>query len=641
MCGIVGFFDPFKNINEKDLKEMTDSLASRGPNRQKYLIKEEGLFRIGLGHTRLGILDPRESCDQPFVSECQNYLLVYNGEIYNFLEIKEQLLKKHTFKTKGDTEVLFRAFIEWGPECVNKLVGMFAFCFIDLKKQKVFFVRDRVGIKPLYYSFSNTVFFFGSELKSFVQNPYFKKELNQKILPIYFRLGYIPSPKTIYKNTYKLKPGSFLTFDLSTGNYKTTHYWSSSLALGKERLTFKNKKNLLDDLESLLNNITKDHQISDKPLGLFLSGGFDSTLLATLLSKQKKINTFTIGFDDKEYNEAFFAKKIAQELKTNHQTFYLNQKDLAEILDYLPQVYDEPFGDTSSIPMMFISKKAKQYIDVALTGDGADELFGGYSKYQFALNFFKKSFLNQQIFSFFIYIFPASAIGFLNSCLPDKYRIHNSWVKLEKAKRGVRKKTLEEIFFEITAKSNAKDVFKLFLNQKEWFNLKKDISLKNFFLKKEKQMSNLEWMTAVDFSSFLLDDVLVKSDRSSMAYGLEARVPFLDHRLVEFANSLSSTDRFDFKNPKVLLKNISHRYLPEKTMQRPKYGFEIPMGKLLKKDLYYLIEKYLNKKRLQEIGLFNANSVKKVCDSFLTGKYPNYHLIWYLIQFERWREIWL
>ena len=641
MCGIVGFFDPFKNINEKDLKEMTDSLASRGPNRQKYLIREEGLFRIGLGHTRLGILDPRESCDQPFVSECQNYLLVYNGEIYNFLEIKEQLLKKHTFKTKGDTEVLFRAFIEWGPECINKLVGMFAFCFIDLKKQKGFFVRDRVGIKPLYYSFSSGIFFFGSELKSFVQNVYFKKELNQEVLPIYFRLGYVPSPKTIYKNTYKLNPGSFMTFDLTSGSHKTTTYWSPSMAFGKEKLTFNNKKNLLDDLESLLNNVVKEHQVSDKPIGLFLSGGFDSTLLATLLSNQKKINTFTIGFDDKEYNEALFAKKIAKKLKTNHQTFYLNQKDIEEILDYLPQVYDEPFGDTSSIPMMFISKKAKQYIDVALTGDGADELFGGYSKYQFVLNFFQKNFLSKQMFNFFIYTFPSPVIGFLNSYLPDKYRVHNFLVKLEKAKRGLGKKRLEEMFFEITAKSNPKDVFELFLNQKEYGNLKKSISFNDMFLKKEKQMSDLEWMTSVDFSSYLLDDILVKSDRSSMAYGLEGRVPFLDHRLVEFSNGLSSADRFDFKNPKGLLKNILYRYLPEKTMQRPKYGFEIPMGTLLKKDFYYLIEKYLNKKRLQETDLFNPNAVKKVCDSFLMGKCPSYHLIWYLIQFERWREIWL
>lgn len=370
MCGIVGFISPKRD--DSTVEKMLKVQNYRAPDDRGVFVEKMNNKYIHLGHNRLSIQDISSQGHQPFVSDCGNYIIVFNGEVYNFKSIRTELEKLgYRFVSESDTEVILYAYKAWGMVCLEKFIGMFAFSILDKNKQKMVLVRDRAGVKPVYYYDGEDDFLFASELKSLHEHPSFDKEQNIEVLPYYFQFGYIPAPYTIFKNTYKLKPGHYLVYDLQTNGYETVEYWSIDKCYEQEKFD-KSEEEILLDLEELLTDAVDLRMVSDVPVGVFLSGGYDSSLVTALLSKNhnRKLHTFTIGFDDKKYNEAEHAKAIAKHFGTEHTEYYVSKKDMLDKVESLPFYYDEPFGDSSAIPTIMVSALAKKDVTVALSADG-------------------------------------------------------------------------------------------------------------------------------------------------------------------------------------------------------------------------------------------------------------------------------
>jgi asparagine synthase (glutamine-hydrolysing) len=446
MCGIVGFVDKNKKLDI--LNDMLEIQSYRGPDdRGLYFDEKSG---VHLGHNRLSIQDLSPNGHQPFISDDKNYVIVFNGEVYNFKIIKKELKKKgYKFISNSDTEVIIYSYKEWGIECIEKFIGMFAFAILDKIKNKLILVRDRAGVKPLHYYVDNSQFMFSSEIKSFHKHPAFKKEQNLEVLPYYFQFGYIPFPHTIFKNCFKLEPGHYLELNLDNLEFQITKYWDVNDFYMKEKF-IKNEDKILNDIENILDDAINLRMISDVPVGVFLSGGYDSSLVSAILAKKqgKKINTFTIGFDDEKYNEATHAKMIAEYLGTNHTEYYMKNKDMLDLVEKLPFYYDEPFGDSSALPTMIVSKIAKKNVTVALSSDGGDEAFCGYSKY-FFLNKFKSIFqhkFKKEFLKLGLKFLSADMIEFINEKLPKNLRQRNIKDKYIKFTRAMNSSSLEEMF---------------------------------------------------------------------------------------------------------------------------------------------------------------------------------------------------
>ena len=373
MCGIIGFIDKKKSINT--LNDMLNIQSYRGPDdRGLYFDEKNG---VHFGHNRLSIQDLSSYGHQPFVSDCGNYIIVFNGEVYNFKNIRVDLEELgYKFISNSDTEVILYSYKEWGIKCIDKFIGMFAFAILDKVEDKLVLIRDRAGVKPLYYYIYEDQFMFSSEIKSFHKHPKFKKEQNLEVLPYFFQFGYIPAPYTIFKNCFKLEAGHYLELKIDNLEFKITKYWDVNDFYLQEKFT-KSENEILKDIEKILDDAIDLRMVSDVPVGVFLSGGYDSSLVASILAKKqgKKINTFTIGFDDEKYNEAKHAKTIAEYLGTNHTEYYMRNSDMLDLVEKLPFYYDEPFGDSSALPTMIVSKLARQSVTVALSSDGGDEAF--------------------------------------------------------------------------------------------------------------------------------------------------------------------------------------------------------------------------------------------------------------------------
>ena len=420
MCGIIGFIDRSKQTSQKQLEEMRDSIAYRGPNSVGSEFYDMDTYSIGLGHRRLSILDLSPLGTQPMYFN--ELTIIHNGEVYNFADIKEELIVKgYKFDSHTDTEVILKSFHAWGVECVHKFRGMFAFSIYNKVKDELYIFRDRAGVKPLYYHIADDLFLFGSELKTFYMHPKFKKIINKKALPYYFRFGYIPAPLSIFENTHKLKAGHYLLVNCKDNSYKEKAYWSVEDFYLKDK-SEDSEEIILEKLETLLLESFNLRMVSDVPVGVFLSGGVDSSLVTALLQKNSKtpLKTFTIGFEEKGYNEATFAKEIAEYLGTNHTEYYCTKDDMLSVIKDLPTMYDEPFGDSSAIPTLLVSKLAKEKVSVVLSGDGGDEAFLGYSKY-FALEKIAKlqnSKIKKAILKTGINFFSDTSIEKINNLLP-------------------------------------------------------------------------------------------------------------------------------------------------------------------------------------------------------------------------------
>jgi len=640
MCRIVGFWDFSFNGQyniEQVITEMRDTMVYGGPDDEGFFVNLNN--GLALGHRRLSIIDLSSFAHQPM--EFDNLVIIHNGEVYNFLEIKNYLLKKgYTFISNSDTEVILKAFHAWGLNALELFRGMFAFAIYDKKKNELTIVRDRLGVKPLYYYFKDNIFIFASEIKAFHKHPYFKKKLNLNALSLYLQLGYIPSPYSIFENLYKLEPGFILKLN-HKGNLEKINYWNiknyfTRNEQEKEKFKKKNIKELVDELENLLIDSFKLRLISDVPIGLFLSGGIDSTTVCALLSVNGyKLKTFTIGFYEKEYNEANYAKKIAKYFYTEHTEYYCTSKDCINIINKIPIIFDEPFGDSSAIPTYLLSELTRKSVKVALSADGGDEQFCGYTRYFIVKKLVKKYLRNPIFFSLF---YAFNLIPF--DLILKLFKFSNKFIKQTNINDKIIK--LKQILkikdpiiqYEYTI-SNFLD------NEIFLMGLPKDKKLSDWLDIETNDI--LSKMMYLDIKTYLPDDLLVKVDRATMAVSLEGREPLLDHKIVEWTSILPSEFKLKNKTSKYILRQILYKYIPKELIDRPKQGFGIPLYHWLKNDndINSLIKKYLDLKKIKDEGIFKPEPIQCLLENFKNNKIINFHKLWFLLIFELWKEKWL
>ena len=626
MCGITGFVDFNSNSNQEILDNMVSKINHRGPDDFGANIYNQDSVTIGFGHKRLSIIDLSPLGRQPM--EYKNYSIVYNGEVYNFEEIKKELLELgHQFKSESDTEVILHSFSEWGIECVSKFIGMFAFVILDKTKNIITIVRDRAGVKPLYYYWKNGLFMFSSELKTFHEHPAFKKKINISAVHEFMDAGYISAPNSIFEDCFKLEPGHVLNLDLNEKKFKIESYWNVAnyYQLPKLDISYEEAK---EKLEELLVSAFKYRMIADVPVGVFLSGGYDSTAVTAILQKGRtnKLNTFTIGFEEGN-NEAPAAKEISKYIGTNHIEYTCTTQEAQDIIPRLAYYFDEPFADSSAIPTILVSKLAKQHVTVALSADAGDEIFAGYDYYN---TFIKNLDVINKV--------PKKARNFLAILFNNLSPVFS---------QGLRKKT--EVVSKLLTE-NKKDTAKLLHDS--YFQLGygiknklfKDSSDFNFsiFLKTKLDISDsLSLALAADYEGYLQNDILVKVDRATMSVGLEGREPFLDHRIVEFVAQLPNEYKYGNGVQKKILKDIVHKYIPKPLMDRPKSGFTLPINEWLKKDLLFLVEEYLSTKSIKESNVFDLNYVEVLKKKFFKNALYDPSIIWKIIQFQMWFKKWM
>jgi len=625
MCGITGYFG---NGNQEILKKMTQTLHHRGPDDEGFYIDKN----VGLGHKRLAIIDLSDAGRQPISNEKKNIFVIFNGEIYNFLELKKTLKQKHYFESNTDTEVILHLYEEIGVEVFNKLNGMFAIAIYDIRINTLILARDKMGKKPLYWGKFNDTFIFGSELKALAQHPNFKKELDLMSLNKYLSYEYVPTPHSIFKNTYKLEPGHYLQY--VDGNVIKHKFWDISFqsSIKNHQLRIEEAVHKLDEK---VNNSVKLRLVSDVPLGIFLSGGIDSSTIAYYAQKNsaQKIKTFSIGFKEDAFDESKYARLTASHLKTDHYEKILTANDSLNLIPRISKLADEPLADASIIPTFLLSEFTKEHVTVALGGDGGDELFCGYDTFiaeQWA-EFYKKIplIIRKKILEKIILNFPTSfknisfdfkAKKFIDGFYEDRKYRHQRWLgafdSLQKQNlfSNDRKKEL--------ADSNEYDDIDVYLD-----------SLKN--------TSDINKIIYLYLRMYMMDDILVKVDRASMFNSLEVRAPFLDCNVVDFANSLPADFKIKGFETKYILKKLMKNKLPKEIVWRKKKGFGIPMAYWLTNELKPLALELLNESRVKQEGLFNYQYVNKLLKNHFSKKEDNRKLIWSLMVFEMWREKWL
>ncbi|MGI8952109.1 MAG: asparagine synthase (glutamine-hydrolyzing) [Chitinophagaceae bacterium] len=630
MCGIAGFCDFTKSTNIHVLQNMTDVLAHRGPNDSGYNVYKEQNAIVGLGMRRLSILDLSSAGHQPM--HFNNLSIIFNGEIYNFKEIRKELIAEgYSFNSWSDTEVILKGYDCWGDAVVNKFIGMFAFAIFDNKKQELTIFRDRAGVKPLYYYWNNSVLLFASELKSFYEHKSFEKEIDVNSLSLFLQYSYIPAPYTIFKNTCKLLPGYFLKFSLSTKTFTETKYWDVADCYNKPRLNI-SEEDAINEVEKLLISSYEYRMVADVPVGLFLSGGYDSSSVAAILqsNRTEKLKTFTIGYKEAEFNEAHDAKKIAEHLGTDHNEWYVTASDAADIFHHLPEIYDEPFADNSVVPTALVSKLARKQVAVCLSGDGGDEIFGGYNKFNQSIRYTKEvpGFVQSTLSNVMELINPEQ-IPYFNK----KYNFSTRYKKMKKI--WAEKTPLSAMKY--ISQYITEDEATIFI-QPKYQHYKTNFDAGNSLCN---NLDSLNKMLAIDYKTFLVDNNLVKVDRATMHVGLEGREPMLDHRLIEFVAQLPADLKIRNGTNKYILKKIVHKYIPETLMNRPKMPFIAPLKIWFKDELKEKMQYYLSDEKLKESALFNSAPIVKLCDDYLKGRQVNYQKIWNLLVFQLWYERWM
>jgi len=630
MCGIVGFIDFNKKLSNDKLINMTDVIYHRGPDDSGYSFFETEYANIGLGHRRLSILDLSAHGHQPM--QYKDFEIIFNGEVYNFKEIREEL-SEYDFFSDSDTEVILKAFHKWGIKAVDKFNGMFAIAIYDKLKGKITLIRDRTGIKPLYYYQKDNLFLFGSELKSFYQCDDFEKKIDFNSLAQFFHYGYIPQPYSIFKNSFKLKAGHYLEIDLKSQKFEEKKYWDVKdfYNLPKKDISYEDAKN---EIEKLLISSFNYRMVSDVPVGVFLSGGYDSSAVTAILQKTytQKIKTFSIGFNEEGYNEANHAKRVAEYLGTDHTEYYCTQKEALEILPTLAEIYDEPFGDSSAIPTILVSKLAKKDVTVALSADAGDEIFGGYGKYKTSLKYF-------EFFSRFPNFTHSPMSFLLNNINPTKVPVLKNQYNIDS-----RFKKIADILKSNSAVSAMKYTSHMFTKHeiKKLFN-KDFVEYETSFDTSDelnKFNDELNKMFAIDYQTYLVDDILTKVDRATMSVSLEGREPLLDYRIIEYVAQLPSDFKMDNNQTKVVLKDIVHKYIPKEIMDRPKMGFGVPISEWFKDELKDYFYKYFEVDKLKKAGL-NPDEVIRLRDEYLNGQDVNTRRLWFILMYMMWYEKWM
>ena len=601
MCGIVGIIDQRKQVDRNLLANMTKSLKHRGPDDSDIWINKLG--NVGLGHCRLSIIDLSKAGRQPMADDNKKILITYNGEIYNFKQIKKELEKKgYQFKSETDTEVIINAYKEWGTACLNKFNGMFSFGIYDDANKKLFLARDRVGKKPLYYAQYNGKFIFSSELKSILCDSEFTHEIDYRALNFYLTFGYISFDFTIFKYIRKLPPAHMMVYDIRNNKIDITRYWDVPDSDGKKY----KEEELLEELEYLLEDAVRLRLVSDVPLGAFLSGGLDSSLVVAMMAKtsNKEVKTFSIGFKDKKYNELSYARIVADYFGTKHTEFIV-EPDQFSIIDELANHLDEPFADSSMIPTYYLSKVTRKYVKVALSGDGGDELFGGYSSYIATLGNY---YINK-----FIPLSLRKIISRYSENLSDKVVSKKQLLRL--------KYTFHEAFIDRISHAYFKDAYRKKLLNNETFNMLSDrYNEPEEFISNILNNSNRDLINTlgyVDFKNYLPEDILTKVDRMSMKVSLEVRCPFLDYRIVEFAfKKLNGNLKIKDKTRKYMLKKLAKKILPNTLNLNRKWGFNVPVSNWFREDLNL----YINNTLLSwENEFFKKSYIQRLIDEHKYG----------------------
>ena len=642
MCGIVGFKSKknFQALRES-LPAAVLRLAHRGPDDSGLFFDEKA--GLGLGHRRLSIIDLSTAGRQPMSSDDGMVQIAHNGEVYNFKEIRDVLKRcGHTFHSATDTEVILKAYQQWGIDCLNKFVGMFALALWDGRKQCLFLARDRLGIKPLYYHFSRGNLLFASELKALMAFKNFDRNIESDAIPLFLHYQYIPAPRTIFSDTYKLLPGYYMIFD---GQKLASHsYWCLPELPEDLGSSHPSEQERLEGLDSLLTQAVSDRLVSDVPLGALLSGGIDSSMVVALMQKvnSSPVRTFSVGFREPGYNEAPWASNVAKHLGTDHTEFYVTPREALEVIPRLPEIYDEPFADSSAIPTFLVCRLARSQVTVALSGDGGDEQFAGYIRY-WSTRAMVRSFRRlpesiKRALAGLLGGIPSNWVEKLylpcREFLPQRFRVVNfpdKWQKLISLMGNTEIQELyrmticlwsEEQLLRLTGQTLSEGIFEETFRQTEDWPL-------------------LSRLMRVDQRTYLPDAMLTKADRASMAVSLEARVPLLDHRVVEYTSQLPDNLKYRNGMGKYLLKKLLARYLPKDLFERPKMGFGVPIDRWFRDELKDLLLDYLSPERLKKEGLFDYASVEGKIKEHLSGQANHQYRLWAILMWEMWRERWL
>ena len=637
MCGIAGYVGK-TSYPYNCLGEMAKAINHRGPDdRGTWFNENEG---IGLAHARLSILDLSSAGHQPMHSVSKNFVLVFNGEIYNHKVLRSELelIAQRNWLGHSDTETLLVAIDHWGLEkTLKKAKGMFAIALWDKRNKNLSLARDRIGEKPLYYGWVNGQFVFASELKSIKKFPEFKNSIDRNSLALFLRFNSIPAPHSIYQDIYKLEPGQIIQLNAESKKIKKFNFWSTEEVYNKGNLSqiSGTPKEIVDQLEVVLSKAVSSQMQSDVPLGAFLSGGIDSSTIVALMQSQSssQVNTFTIGFNAKEYDEAKHARMVANHIGTNHFEMYVSDRDALDTIPSLPNIYDEPFADSSQIPTYLVSKFAKQEVTVALSGDAGDELFGGYNRYVFAEKMFSKimkgPISTRKLISSAIFTMTEEKWNaLLNNFLSERFA--DIGHKLHKVANVLPAKSIRDMHFKLVSQIQ---------NPSDWLlNANEYKTSLNDDTKRFVELNPIEQMMAYDLITYLPTDILTKVDRAAMAVSLETRVPFLDLNVIEFSASLPMEFKIRNGVTKWALREVLYKHVPKDLIERPKMGFGVPLAEWLRGPLQDWAESLLDEKRLHQEGFFDVEFVRNKWLEHLSGKQNWHHQLWNVLMFQAWLE---
>ncbi len=655
MCGITGIFGNLRKEEfDSSIHEMSATLNHRGPDDAGTWINEEN--GVAFGHQRLSIIDLSSAGHQPMVSPCGRFTTVFNGEIYNHLQLRDKLntsANKQSWKGHSDTETLVTAFSQWGIEkTLQQLVGMFAIAVWDFKEKRLFLIRDRFGEKPLYYGWSNGVFLFGSELKALQKYKRFSNQIDRGALSLYMKYMYVPTPYSIFRDIYKLEPGCILQIDKGTkpptlplfapfrdqGINIAQWYSISNMAQAGQKNLITDQNDAVDLIEKTLLESVRSQLISDVPLGAFLSGGIDSSVITALMQKVCKdpVKTFTIGFEESSFNEAIYAKEVSRHLGTEHHELYVTSSDAFKVIPHLPTLYDEPFADSSQIPTYLVSKLARESVTVSLSGDAGDELFGGYSRYLWGSRVWNKvrwmPLIVRQTLGVAINKISVNTWDSIGNSLPNSSRVSLMGDKAHRmAHRLKNVKSLDDVYHSLVTEGYKEDG--LVVNDKAALITKLDNNdIVSGIVDSEHRMMLLDSLT------YLPDDILTKVDRAAMGVSLETRIPFLDYRVAELAWRLPLDTKINNGETKWPIRQVLYKYVPKVLIERPKAGFAIPVGQWIRGPLREWAADLLNEERIRREGYFNPELVQQLWQQHLSGKYDWTPRLWAILMFQAWLD---
>jgi asparagine synthase (glutamine-hydrolysing) len=606
MCGIAGYYQfESKTFEEVELHKMAQTTAHRGPDSTGFFSDEI----VGLAHNRLSIIDLHNEANQPMLSNDGNSVIIYNGEIYNYDELRREY--QIDCKTTSDTEIVLELLCRKDVDAISLFNGMFAIALYNKSETSLLLIRDRMGVKPLFYYWDGKHFAFASEIKALLALDFINstKSIRKESINEFLHLGYVPEPHTIWKNIFKFPSGSYAR--LKDGVFTIQQYWNLEDSISNKTIT--NENEARENLRDLLVSSVRYRLKSDVPFGTFLSGGIDSSLVTAIAQQQlsKPLNTFSIAFPDSNHNEAGYAKAVADYLKTNHTELAVREKDVLELVESMLQLYDEPFSDSSALPTMIVSKLARQKVTMTLSGDGGDELFMGYGMYNWAERL-QNPYLK----------FGRKPLSLGLSMLSSRHKRIGQVLNY-----GNDDVIKSHIFSQEQYLFHRKDISKI-LN-KEYVT---DIVLQENYKNHNRQLTVKEEQAFFDLHYYLIDDLLVKVDRASMFYSLETRVPLLDYTVVEYALNIDQSLKVKNGVSKYILKQVLYDYVPASFFDRPKWGFSIPLVKWLRSDLRYLVEEYLSESKIKEFGVLNLEAVNKLKHLFYEKHVDYlYNRIWQLI----------